>query len=78
MTDLIRMTATEVVDGLNRGDITPIDCLDALERRVAAVNGPVNALPTLCFDRARTHARALMERPVSERGLPACRCRSRT
>jgi amidase len=71
MTDLIRMTATQVVDGLNRGDITPIDCLDALERRVAAVNGPVNALPTLCFDRARTHARALMERPVSERGLLA-------
>jgi hypothetical protein len=39
MTDLIRMTATQVVDGLNRGDITPIDCLDALERRVAPTRG---------------------------------------
>jgi amidase len=71
MTDLIRMTATEVVDGLSRGDITPIDCLDALESRVAAVNGPVNALSTLCFDRARAHARTLMERPASERGVLA-------
>lgn len=71
MADLIRMTATQVVEGLQRGNITPLDCLDALERRVAEVNGPVNALPTLCFDRARKHARALMERPVSERGTLA-------
>ncbi|MCA3556561.1 amidase, partial [Aestuariivirga sp.] len=68
MADLIRMTATQIVDGLQQGSISPLDCLDALERRVAEANGPVNALPTLCFDRARAHARALMERPLSERG----------
>jgi len=71
MTDLIRMTAVEVVRGLRTGDITPLDCLDALERRVAAVDGAVNALPTRCFDRARRHARTLMERPLGERGLLA-------
>ncbi|MEI8178142.1 amidase family protein [Aestuariivirga sp.] len=71
MADLIRMTATQIVDGLRQGDITPLDCLDALERRVGEVNGPVNALPTLCFDRARKHARVLMDRPVSERGALA-------
>ena len=68
MTDLIRMTATEVVQRLKAGDITPLDCLDALERRVAAVDGAVNALPTRCFDRARRQARNLMEKPPGERG----------
>ena len=29
----------------------------------------MNALPTLCFDRARDHAEALMKKPVGERGL---------
>lgn len=71
MTDLIRMTATAVVDGLKSGTITPLDCLDALERRVAEVDGAVNALPTLCFDRARALARALMAKPPGERGILA-------
>ena len=56
MDDLIRMTAREVLARLNAGDITHSEVLDALEARVAAVDGAVNALPTLCFDRARDHA----------------------
>ena len=68
MTDLIRMTATDIVRGLKNGDFTPLDCLDALERRVAEVDRKVNALPTLCFDRARARARELMQRPVEQRG----------
>jgi amidase len=71
MTDLIRMTATEIVEGLKGGRITPLDCLDALEARVGEVDAKVNALPTRCFDRARTHARRIMEKPVSERGVLA-------
>lgn len=71
MTDLIRMTATAVVDGLKTGRISPLDCLDALEARVAEVDPAVNALPTLCFDRARTHAAALMAKPPAERGILA-------
>jgi hypothetical protein len=42
---LTEMSACEVVDLLNRGEITPLDCLDALEARLAAVDGVVNALP---------------------------------
>jgi amidase len=71
MTDLIRMTAMEIVAGLRGGAITPLDCLDALERRIAAVNPAVNALPTLCFERARGHARGLMEKPPAARGALA-------
>jgi amidase len=73
MTDetLIRATATEIVAKLQAGEVSPLDLLDALESRIAAVDGAVNALPTLCFDRARAHARALMQRPAQERGLLA-------
>ena len=61
---LVRATACAIVDKLKTGEVTPLDLLDVLERRIAEVDGTVNALPTLCFDRARTHAKALMQRPV--------------
>jgi amidase len=70
-TSLTELTACTVVDLLRRGEVTPLDCLDALEARVAAVDGAVNALPILCFDRAREQARRLMQRPIGERGLLA-------
>src|SRR5580700_7276161 len=57
---LIRLTATAAVEQLRRGKISPLELIDAAERRIAAVEPAVNALPTLCFDRARAHARALM------------------
>jgi amidase len=68
---LIRSTACEVVDKLKSGEVTPFDLLDALERRIAEVDGKVNALPTLSFDRARANARALMQKPAGSRGLLA-------
>jgi amidase len=68
---LIRSTACDIVDQLNSGDVTPLDLLDALEKRIAEVDGKTNALPTLCFDRARSHAKALMQKPSGERGLLA-------
>ncbi|CAN5395296.1 amidase family protein [soil metagenome] len=67
--DLIRQSAREVVRLLSRGDISPLDCLDALEVRIGLVNRYVNALPTLCFDRARRHAQDLMAMPPAERGV---------
>ncbi|WP_417513781.1 amidase [Minwuia sp.] len=59
MNELIRMSATEAVARLKAGDISPMELIDASEARVAEVDGAVNALPTLCFDRARTHASRL-------------------
>jgi amidase len=66
---LVRETACNIVDKLNSGDVTPLDLLDVLEKRIGEVDHKVNALPTLCFDRAREHAKALMAKPVKERGL---------
>jgi len=68
---LVRATACVIVDKLNSGEVSPLDLLDVMERRIAEVDGKVNALPTLCFDRARSRARALMQRPAGERGLLA-------
>jgi amidase len=66
--ELTRLSACEVVALLDRGEVTPLDCLDALEARIAIVDGAVNALPTPCFDRARDRARSLMQRPLGSRG----------
>ena len=65
---LTGLSACDVVDLLVRGDVTPLDCLDALEARIAAVDGAVNALPILCFERARDEAGRLMQRPLGQRG----------
>src|SRR3954452_451070 len=69
--ELIRETACAVVDRLRAGEVTPLDCLDALEARITAVDDEVNALPTLCFDRAPDSAKALMRKPAGARGLLA-------
>lgn len=67
--DLISLDATTMVDMLKAGDITPLDAIDAMERRVEQVDGRVNALPITSFDRARAHASRLMEMPVEARGI---------
>ena len=59
--ELIKLTACEAVALLKRGEITPLDLIDAAESRIAAVEPEINALPTLCFDRARAHAKRIME-----------------
>ncbi len=68
---LVKATACAVIDKLRSGEVTPLDLLDVLEKRIAEVDGKVNALPTLCFDRARSRAKELMKKPVGERGLLA-------
>ena len=69
--DLYRLTARETVAKLKAGEITPLDAIDAALARIEAVDGRVNALPTLAPERARDRARELMERRPSERGLLA-------
>ena len=67
--DLIAQSARSIRDLLRKGEVSGVELLDALETRVSAVDGPVNALPTLCFDRARDHAKALEAKPAAERGV---------
>ena len=64
--ELWRMSAVEAVGRLRKGEISPLELVDASARRIAEVEPAVNALPTLCLDRARDHARRIM------RGGAAC------
>ncbi|MFV0296223.1 MAG: amidase family protein, partial [Hyphomicrobiaceae bacterium] len=59
--DLFRLSAREVKARIERKELTPLDLIDAAEARIAACEPAVNALPTLCLDRARSHARRLMQ-----------------
>ncbi len=56
MSELWKKTATDVVALLKAGAVSPAELLDVLRARIAAVDGAVNALPTLCWDRARAAA----------------------
>jgi len=55
--DLISLSAHAIRNLLQDRQVSPLELLDALEARIAEVDGAVNALPTLCFERARTRAR---------------------
>ena len=68
-TRLVDLSACDAVDLLRAGDITPHDLLDAVEARIGEVDGEINALPTLCFDRAKAAADVLMAKPVADRGV---------
>src|SRR5436305_6969251 len=58
--ELWRMSAVEAVARLKKKEITPLELIDASARRIAEVEPAVNALPTLCLDRARDHAKKIM------------------
>ena len=58
--ELIRLSASEAVARLKVGEVTPLELIDAAADRIAAVEPEINALPTLCLERARAHARRLM------------------
>ena len=65
--ELWNLTAAEAVDLLRKGEVTPLELIDAAAARVAEVEPKLNALPTLCFNRAREGAKALMAAPASMR-----------
>lgn len=58
--ELISMTATEAVARLRSGEISSLDLIDAAAARITEVESAINALPTLCLDRARDRAKALL------------------
>ena len=47
---------------LKSEEVSPLDCLMSLQNRIAEVDQHINALPTLCFDRAEQKAKNIMKR----------------
>ena len=64
MTELWKRSATEVVGLLKKRDISPSELVDVAARRIAETNPAINAMVTLCLDRARDHAKRLEAQPI--------------
>ena len=62
MQELWKLPATKIVGLLKRKKVSPLELIDAAEARIAATNPKINAFVTLCYDRAREHARRLMKK----------------
>ena len=69
MNELIKSSARDIVARLRQKEISPSDLIDAAVARIEAVNGTVNAVPTLCVERARERASAVPETALLA-GLP--------
>lgn len=64
-----KLTATEAVRRLKTGEVKPSELVEAALARIAATDRHLNALPTLCADRARAHAKRIeAERELGDRG----------
>jgi amidase len=66
MDDLVRLSAREAVARLARREISPLELIDAALARIDRTDGALNALPTLCAERARADAARLMAAPPGD------------
>ena len=57
--ELIALSAREAVGLLRTGEVSPVEMVDAAAARIEAVDGDVNAMPTLCLEMAREQAKSL-------------------
>jgi len=58
---LIEITAVEASALLRSGEISPLELVEASARRIEELDDHLNALPTLCVERALEHARKMMD-----------------
>ena len=66
MNDLVKLTARQAVAELKRGAVSPLEMIDAALERIDETGEAVNALPTVCADRARDHAAQLSDMDESD------------
>ena len=59
--ELVRLSALQAVEKLREGEVSPLELVEASAARIEQVDGPLNAIPIRCFERAREHARKLMK-----------------
>ena len=55
--ELWRLSATQIVKALHKGDVHPKEAVEAAVERIEAVDNVLNALPIRCFERALDQAR---------------------
>jgi amidase len=67
--DLTSLSARAAVAALRSGEVSACELVEAALRRIEAVDGPLNALPTVCAERALEHAEKA-DRQSALAGLP--------
>ena len=73
---LWRKSAVETVALLRKGEVSPLELIDAAAERIAQVEPEVNALPTLCLDRlSKPSTRDLPRPPTLRSSLQSLRRR---
>ncbi len=60
MSELWKKSAVDTVALLKKKEVSPLELVEASARRIAEVEPAVNAIPTLCIERARDHAKKIM------------------
>ena len=60
MHKLVKLTARQAVEALKKREVSPLELIDAALQRIEETDSTLNALPTLCIERARAHAERLM------------------
>lgn len=69
MDELVKLPARAAKELLANGEVSPLELVEVAAKRIEATDGQLNALPTLCLERARDHARRIMaEGRGTERG----------
>jgi amidase len=68
--DLFRTSAREAVTLLRRGEVSPTELVEAAAARIAETDAALNAVPTLCLERAREHARQIEKMSGERAGDP--------
>ncbi len=67
LSELYRLSASEAVALLKKGTVSPLELVEASAARIEATDGMLNAMPTLCIDRARKHAERIMAQGKEKR-----------
>jgi len=66
MNELCKLSAAAAVAMLKQRKISPLELIDAAVERIKETDPRLNALPTLCVERAREHAKRLMQKPPTD------------
>ena len=64
MEELIKKCASEIKEMLSKGEVTPVELVEASANRIAQIEPEINAMPTLCVEKALDRAKALTKQTL--------------
>jgi len=65
MNELIKMSATEIRNKLLNKEVKPSELVEISIERIKEVDPTINAMPTICYDRAMAHAKKIENNTTS-------------